>query len=335
MENETTHIDELILRYLDYTIEPQERNTLQQWLEQSEHNRTHFSQMRDAWLLSHAEHDDEPDTDAALSRLMARLVAQAPAPRGRVVPIGVLKVAAGIALLVATAITFFMLGGTYGAPEVVVQNRLITADDSRGRFVLPDSTVVWLNAKSVLQYPEEFTASTRQVTLEGQAYFEVAKDKAKPFIVHAGEMDVEVLGTHFQVSNYRHKRLVEAVLVEGSVKVAGCHMQQPVVLQPGQMLAYNKRSCDTAVSEVNTGNYVNWTQGRISFDNTPLSDILLNLEQWFATDIDCPPVLADNVKVTFTVRIGDTLDEILESLAMVAPIRYSKTDDVVQIASAK
>ncbi len=331
MSENVRDINEIIVRYFDRTATQEERNFLHEWLQQSRQNQDEFSQIREAWLLSGANLDDDDQTEAALRKLKARIAGEQRAIRRPFWMLKPVRVAASIILLMATALTFFLLGGAYGTPKVVVQNKLLTASDSRGRFVLPDSTVVWLNSNTTLQYPEEFTASTREVTLDGQAYFEVAKNKEKPFIVHAGEMQVEVLGTHFQVANYSHKSSVEAVLVEGSVKVAGCGMENAVMLEPGQLLKYSRRSGEANVSEVNTANYTNWTNGRIRFDNTNLGDIILNLEQWFATDIACDPQLAQSIKVSFTVRIGDTLDEILESMSMVAPIKCRKTDDVIEI----
>ncbi|MGM9811861.1 MAG: FecR family protein [Muribaculaceae bacterium] len=331
MSDNARDIDEIIVRYFNHTATQEEKTFLHEWLMQSKQNQDDFSQIREAWLLSGTNFDDDDQTEAALRKLKARVAGEQRVVRRPFWMLKPVRVAASIVLLVATALTFFLLGGAYSTPRVVVQNKLLTASDSRGRFVLPDSTVVWLNSNTTLQYPEEFAAATREVVLDGQAYFEVAKNKEKPFIVHAGEMEVEVLGTHFQVSNYSHKSSVEAVLVEGSVKVAGCGLENAVALEPGQLLKYSRRSGEANVSEVNTSNYTNWTNGRIRFDNTNLADIILNLEQWFATEITCDPQLAQSISVSFTVRIGDTLDEILESMSMVAPIKCRKTDGGIEI----
>lgn len=331
MSDNTRDVNEIIVRYLCHTATQEEKTFLHEWLLQSEQNQDEFSQIREAWLLSGTNFDDDDQTEAALGKLKARVAGEQRVVRRPFWMLKPVRVAASIVLLVATALTFFLLGGAYSTPRVIVQNKLLTASDSRGRFVLPDSTVVWLNSNTTLQYPEEFAAATREVVLDGQAYFEVAKNKQKPFIVHAGEMEVEVLGTHFQVANYSHKSVVEAVLVEGSVKVAGCGLENAVTLEPGQLLKYSRRSKTAGVSEVNTSNYTNWTNGRIRFDNTNLADIILNLEQWFATEITCDPQLAQSISVSFTVRIGDTLDEILESMSMVAPIKCCKVDNMIEI----
>ncbi|MGN0213540.1 MAG: FecR family protein [Muribaculaceae bacterium] len=332
MSDKNDGINEIIIRYLDHTATPDEENILLDWLQQSAQNSDEFSQIRDLWLLSKTVSENDEETEEALRNLRLRIASRPKKAFFSPKVLWLTKVAASIVLLLATAITAFFAGKSASEPNTVIQNKLLTADGSRGRFVLPDSTVVWLNSNTVLQYPEEFTASAREVILEGQAYFEVSKNKEKPFRVHAGKMDVEVLGTHFQVANYDHKSAVEAVLVEGSVRVAGCGLKNPVTLQPGQLLSYNKQSGSAGVSEVNTSNYTNWTHGRIRFDNSKLADIILNLEQWFATEIKCDPGLARKVSVSFTVRVGDTLDEILESMSMVAPITYSKTNGIIQIS---
>jgi len=212
---------------------------------------------------------------------------------------------------------------------------LLTANGSKGRFVLPDSTVVWLNSNSLLEYPETFSASAREVSLSGEAYFEVRRNEQLPFRVQAGEMKVEVLGTRFIVDNYQRKSGVEAVLVEGSVKIAGCKMNHSVVLTPGQLINYDKKSERTKVQMVNTDDYISWIQNELTFDNDKLADIIINLNKWYGVDIECPSDFAEKVFMSFSVRSGEELEEILKAMTLVAPIRYYWENGVLHILPRK
>lgn len=336
MDKEMLDINEVIIRYLDGTATQPEKDRLLDWLKQSEQNRRDFSQIRDLWMLSNAVPSGRKDkeTEAALGRWRQRVgirrrITFRPATWQ------MMKVAAVVVLVFAVGYLSYSWGERSTAAGTTVVNRLLTAEGSKGRFVLPDSTVVWLNANTRLDYPAHFTAEAREVHLEGQAYFEVKKDESKPFKVYAGVMEVEVLGTHFTVENYPHKADIEAVLAEGSVKITGCGMNHAVVLTPGQLMSYDKKNGRRNVQTVNAGNYTSWIGDKMVFDNTPLADIVVNLEQWFVTEIECDPAFAQTVSMSFSVQNGDNLDDILASMALVSPISYHRENRVVHILPKK
>ena len=148
-------------------------------------------------------------------------------------------------------------------------------------------------------------------------------------------MKVEVLGTRFIVDNYRRKSGVEAVLVEGSVKIAGCKMNHSVVLTPGQLINYDKKSERTKVQMVNTDDYISWIQNELTFDNDKMADIIINLNKWYGVDIECPSEFAEKVFMSFSVRNGENLDEILKAMTLVAPIRYYWENGILHILPRK
>lgn len=324
-------INEIIIRFLDGSATQPEKDFLLDWLKQSEQNKNDFSQVRDLWLLSNAVSEDDEGTEIALSRLRQRI--QKTEKKNIFSPAiyQLMKVAAIFILLFTVGYISYYWGEKSKEADTVILNRLLTAKGGKGRFILPDSTIVWLNSNTVLEYPEKFTASAREIRLKGQAYFEVKRDENKPFKVYAGKLEVEVLGTHFIVENYPHKADVEAVLVEGSVKVTGCNMNHSVVLTPGQLISYNKRDKRTDVQIVNTNNYTSWMNDKMIFDNNKLTDIIINLEKWFITEIKCDPAFAQTVSMSFSVQSGDTLEDILKAMALVSPIKYQWEDNVLHI----
>lgn len=340
MENEKLDINEVIIRFLDGLATSEEKSFLLYWLKQSEKNRDDFSEVRDLWLLGNTIVADDIETEIALDRLKERIQMQkAELPKKNLTfrkQINVfLKVAAVFLIGLSVGFTSYYLGNTSMEEQPTVMNRLLTASGSKGRFVLPDSTVVWLNSNSLLEYPEKFTANTREVHLTGEAYFEVRKNEKQPFHVHAGEMDIEVLGTRFIVDNYQRKSTVEAVLVEGSVKVEGCKMNHSVVLTPGQLISYNKQNEKVDVQTVNTADYISWIQNELTFDNAKLADIIVNLEKWYGIDIVCSPDFANSVFMSFSVRNGENLEDILRAMTLVAPVQYNWEKDTLRIRPKK
>lgn len=333
-------INEVIIRFLDGSATNKEKADFLDWLKQSERNRNDFSEVRDLWLLGNTVVSDDIETEIALGHLKERIqLAEIKGPKKNLSSHKLmhwfLKTAAVFVILLSVGSTSYYLGSHSMGEEPTVMNRLLTADGSKGRFVLPDSTVVWLNSNSLLEYPETFTASAREVRLSGEAYFEVQRNEKIPFRVHAGEMDIEVLGTRFIVGNYQRRSAVEAVLVEGSVKVEGCKMNHSVVLTPGQLISYDKGTEDVDVQMVNVADYISWIQDELIFDNDKLADIIVNLEKWYGVDIVCSSDFANRVSMSFSVRNGESLDDILRAMTLVAPINYNWEQDTLRIYPKK
>lgn len=326
------NIDEVIIRFLDGSATQAERNFLLNWLKESEKNQHDFSQVRDLWLLGNAVPANDRETEAALKKLKNRIL-KGEKKAGAFSPVvyTFMKVAAMVVLLFGVGYFSYYWGerSTLSSPEVL--NRLLTADGGKGRFVLPDSTVVWLNSNTILTYPENFTASAREVHLDGEAYFEVKRDEKKPFKVHADKMLVKVLGTKFVVKNYRKQSRVETTLVEGSVQVAGCEMVAPVTLMPGQSISYHKTNGDIDTQAVNTDNYTAWTHDCLTFDNSKLADVIVNMEHWYAIEIECDPLFARTISVSFSIQSGEKIDDILQALSLVTPIKYEWENGILHI----
>lgn len=195
---------------------------------------------------------------------------------------------------------------------------------------LPDGTQVRMGPNSRLTYPQSFDGKTREVELTGQAFFNVAKNKEKPFIVRTANMDVTALGTAFEVFNYDYENRLETILLEGKVKVnvggRESAKRQEVVLAPNEMLSYNKQDQKIQVKSVNAGAYSGWREeGVLSFENERLSRILSRLEPWFGQKIACPEAVAEKYRFTFKVR-DESLERILFILRNASPVRYRETE---------
>jgi len=203
--------------------------------------------------------------------------------------------------------------------EAAVMLTLSTPKGGQYQIVLADGTKVWLNAGSKLQYPKTFTGNVREVELDGEAYFEVAKNKQKPFIVSTGNEKVEVMGTHFNVNAYAEDHESKVSLLEGKVRVS-IPQGGEKVLNPGQQTVV--RGERIRVQEVNLDEIMAWKNGEFMFNNETLRTALRQVSRWYDIDIQVDPALAD-ITLWGTVSRLDNFDKVLKVIKM--------TDDNIKI----
>jgi transmembrane sensor len=218
---------------------------------------------------------------------------------------------------------------------------------------LPDGSKVWLNGDSKISYAENFRNKTREVHLSGEAFFEVAKDKTKPFIIHTRTIDLKVLGTAFNVRSYENEKETETSLVHGSVEVTLRNSpDQKILLKPGEKLLVKNTSVDTVlkykkpkhdeetpIAVLTNMHYygtdsssveTSWTKNELVFNDEPLEKIALNLERWFNVRITILNDDLKKVRYTATLEEDDKLEDFLEALKLAAGFHYSiKNKEVV------
>lgn len=163
-----------------------------------------------------------------------------------------------------------------GHDDKIAYNVLSTPMGGQYRLTLPDGTNVWLNAGSSITYPTAFPGNERKVVITGEVYFEVAKDKSKAFRVSAGEQQIEVLGTHFNINAYANEAHVKTSLLEGAIKV------NKVLLRPGQAFA------DNQIAPTNIEQDIAWKNGIFNFNNQSLEQVMRQLARWYDLDIVYP-----------------------------------------------
>jgi ferric-dicitrate binding protein FerR (iron transport regulator) len=331
MTNKTVDINEIIIRYLDASATQEEKICLLQWLKKSEKNRSDFVETRDLWLACEVVTDNELEVEIALDRFKSRILSERnrfPVRRERS-SLFFIQVAAVFLLLIGIGY-WFAIRPNFGTKELLVKNQIITANGSKGRFELPDGTIVWLNGNSKLTYWDSYTNGKRDVTLKGEAYFEVKKNANSPFSVQLGDLVIQVLGTKFNVSNYGTDRMIKTALLSGSIKITGSTFKNEVILKPDQLFTYSKQLNKGFVDKVEAQLYANWIKDKLIFDNEKLSDIMICLEGWYGVAFNCNKSFAENTRMSFTVR-GESIDEILSAMEMIVPIKYDIKDNEVTI----
>ncbi len=168
--------------------------------------------------------------------------------------------------------------------KMLAYNTLTTTRGEQTRVRLPDGTLVFLNAESALRYPTSFTRSkNRNVSLEGEGYFEVAEDKLHPFIVEARNQSVEVLGTHFNINAYMDEKAVKTTLLQGSVRIGGNGSFAPVTLSPGQQSSLE--GSGISLKNVEAEDAVAWKQGYFLFNSETLEEIMKDVARWYDIEV--------------------------------------------------
>ncbi|MCS2892645.1 FecR domain-containing protein [Parabacteroides faecis] len=196
---------------------------------------------------------------------------------------------------------------------------------------LPDGTEVQLGPGSKLTYPSEFSSGKREVSLDGQAFFDVYKNPHKPFVVHTADMDIEALGTAFEVFSYGIENKSEAILLNGKIRV-NCNgslnnKNGGYLLSPDEKIVFDKRDNSASVQDVDADKYTAWRKQRIlSFENEKLSMIIPRLEQWYGRKIMCQQDLADKYRFTFKIR-DESLERILFMMGASSPLKYKETSN--------
>lgn len=203
----------------------------------------------------------------------------------------------------------------------------------KAQLVLPDGSAVKLNSASSLTY--DFSdRSVRKVSLTGEAFFEVSKDKSKPFIVQVGELNIEVLGTSFNVSSYGEGNLIETSLLEGSIKLSGENLAHDYVLHPSEKAIYNRETKTIRIEPTDNGDETAWMQNRLVFDSEPLVSVIDKIERWYGVNIDlqCPEIAQDKISGSFS---GEQLMYVMEALKMQYNVDYSINGNDVTIKMYK
>lgn len=172
-----------------------------------------------------------------------------------------------------------------GGRTDVGSNTLITPNGGQYSVILSDGTKVWLNAASSLKYPVFFSGENRMVEVTGEAYFEVAHNPGKPFVVKNGDRRIEVLGTHFNINAYQTENTVKVTLLEGLIRVSRAHSGSPVLVRPGQQAEMGKQGVINLREDPNVENAVAWKNGYFSFTNASIHQVMEELSRWYDIEV--------------------------------------------------
>ena len=288
-------------------------------------------------------------TDTELETILSKLIASTRSPRGRFSAVAsypqlekrlkphirclfptrmrILAAAAAVILLCLSVGTVYL----YMQPTSL--QTVSTMAETRN-VILPDGSSVLLNRHSSLSYPKRFKSDNREVQLTGEAYFEVSKDQKHPFIVQTEHINVQVLGTHFNVDAYRNNPEVKTTLLTGSVAVSNKSNSVRMILKPNEIAIYNKveEKLTRKVLE-NVEDEISWRQGEFIFDDLPLQEIARELSNSFGATIHIADTALQNYRITARFRNGEDLTTILSVLHNAGYFDYSQNNKQIIITA--
>lgn len=313
--------EEIMIKFLNNECTTEELREVEQWIGESDDNARELFGLEAASCAASAVSDDAQSRSRVAGLIQSKIEAyEAMRRRARRLSIVRWSAAAVVAGVVATLAFVFMHRGV----EMVTVD---TYAESK-MVVLPDSSRVWLNEYASLSYPKEFSDHSREISLKGEAYFEVTKDAARPFRVTGDYLTVEVLGTKFNFfSSAKRENFVS--LIEGKVEVKPNSNKDGIVIAPGQKLTLNPENAKINITEGNVALDAVWHNGMIPFSNATISEIAQDLETLYNIDIVIRPSVNTAQTYSGASPKYESIDSTLSALCNTLPIVYTRQDDKI------
>lgn len=310
---------EIAFRYFSGDISPESARLLREFLSEGEENCEQFRQWESEWKKNHIPTIHQVISYKHLTR--------------RIVGRKIFRVGSGVMAAVAAVavVVFFAFGVPWGSHSESSEEirpytvSVETRSCEQTKVVLPDSTVVWLNASSRLTYSQNYKKGDRAVYLEGEGFFDVRHDESSPFVVKMGENEIKVYGTRFNACAYPAEDVVEAVLLEGSI--AFSNNSVVVQMQPGEILLFNNANRKLLKSTGDVLSRTSWMDGTIVYSRIDIESLLKRISSVYGEKI----VFKSNGKPThpfaIILNIKETIPNILDAVNLICPIRWTPGPD--------
>jgi ferric-dicitrate binding protein FerR (iron transport regulator) len=330
--------------YLNGELSVEEAAGIKAWFNQSEEKKKELEHLEIIWSLSRRLDEMEKiDKQKAKKKVNSRvsptlhqwnvlIKRERPSIAGRKKRLLKTKIylhyfqrAAAILILPVLLFTTYLYFHN-GQEAAVSSNReVVAAYGTRSSLILPDGSKVWLNSGSKLTYPPDFTQNNRTIFLTGEAFFDVVSDKAKPFDVITGQFTVRAVGTEFNVFSYEDDEF-ETSLEDGVIqlfKTGGTANHEPILkVKPGQRVTFNEEQKKLVLTDDDVARYSLWREGKLSFKNDPMDEVIKKLERWYNVDIELKDPELSKYRYT-AVFENETVQQAMEMLSFSSPITYS------------
>jgi len=309
----------LIIRELKGNTSIEESLQLDNWIKDNPRNRITYNKLWSAYALTSPDVDHFiPDKEAAWSRIMQEIAKPAKSINWFI----------QFSRIAAAAVIFFFIGiavhylWTEKIPADFLNqySTVIVPEGQKSMIVLPDGSNVWLNSGSSLKYKSSFNTKIREVEIEGEAFFEVRKDKSRIFRVNAGPINVDVYGTAFDVKNYKEEKKLEVTVENGNVGVIkdGARVAE---LTKGKQVIINDESNTVLLTDANVEVVKAWKNNELIFDGTPFEEVIRYLERWYGVKITIEEKMKKRHNYTFKIKT-ESLTELLKLLQVITPLQY-------------
>ena len=311
--------EEVLVAFLKGELDAAQAAAVEAWYDRSAANRRMLGQVYYILYVSDRINDAAGiDVERSLRQFKRRMHA------GRRISLR----RSAVRIAAAAVITAVLLAG--GLTTVLLSKRLaqpvtvVTQLGERSQVVLPDGTKVWLNSSSSVEYVAPFFSRQRRVKMEGEAYFEVEHDRRAPFVVSTNGLDIEVLGTRFNIRNDDNEHRVTTVLLEGAVKAyASGREQASVRLHPAQQLVFDTRTHAMRLTDCPSAERsINWIDGRFCFEHDTFGEIVAELKRYYNVDIRFMDNRLRDMRFSGNFRVEDGIYHIMSVLQLTYKFNY-------------
>lgn len=300
----------LLLRYIEGDCTEEEKIKITKWLDSDPQNMKEYMALRKLHDISIWQMSDNIDSSLKLNNPVKKIK----------------RYYIEIARIAAIFVLAFVLYHVYFSfNEKATMQTLNVPQGQRAQLTLADGTKVWLNAKSILTFPNHFKGGLREVTLDGEGYFQVAKNKKRPFIVNTNKYDVKVLGTTFNLKSYSQTDGFETSLLEGSVEILKPESTSGKIIKPNQRIYLHEGKL--IVEPITHIDYFLWKDGILSFDDEPFQDLMKKLELIFDIKIEIKNEGILRYRCTGKFRTKDGVQHILNVLKLANEFNYEINSD--------
>ena len=311
--------EDIIIRYLENRCSEEDFVLINEWMKESDENAGELFRMEEIYQLGKFPFEEENLVVRAERRLGRRLEQENQKKQEVFKLRSVLRYAAAIVgvMVLAAGLAYWFRNK---AEELVVAS---AAHGQVREMLLPDGTKVWLNQSSVLKYPRAFEGKERHVYLDGEAYFEVARNHEKPFMVKSPAMDVRVLGTSFNIKCRPDNSFAETTLIEGEVEVKDKSDKGRITLLPGQKAVLNRVTGRMQVKQVDPKMEIVWHNDLIPFEKSSIFQIAAALERFYGVKIILSPDVDSTNTYSGVLKKKDNIESVLNSLRNSIPVSYT------------
>lgn len=276
------NIDIIILNFLHGRINSEDLSELNRWIEESKEHHDYFEHLKKVWMLTSIHNTSDPNKELAYGRFL-KIVSSKQEKINKSKRFNIRRIlpyaASILAVLALSVISAYFYWGSPSTPLVTL---LEVPRGSKLYITLPDSSIAWINAGSKIKYTSDFAENNRNLELDGEGYFEVKKGKT-PFIVKTGDIDVKVLGTKFNVRNYKEDQAIKVALLEGSVVVN--NKDNEFLLKESQTVMFDKEKNNFELANTKVKYSNEWIKGNLFFDEESFAYIAIELERAFNINI--------------------------------------------------
>lgn len=326
--------EERLYNYVSGQADENEVQAVQSWASESEKRKKELARLKNVWIVSGLQLEiNSIEKEHEISQIQERIRELSRNTSSKSIYLKVFKYAAAVIFIVSLSGTagYFLRNYQLNLSQDLTE--IIVPYGERSNIILPDGSTVQLNSGSSLKFESSFFANKRMVKLEGEAFFEVTQDKSSPFVVETSNLQVEVLGTKFNISSYSEDAFNSTYLKSGKVKVR-IGDDNEILLNPSEVLEFDKFKNQYSKTRINDERFTDWTKGILTIKGETIEELSKKLTRRFGVKISFGDEEAK--KHTYTGSIKDEdLDTVLKALRFASLVDSKRDGNHVKLYSIK